>query len=96
MAEVALTTPATEMSNHHGKEFLGLGTCTPPTVVPSRFVRMLFYPRVKSKNGKVVEAPYGLRNEEILIEERSDFATVMGIILRLKNSETIVEIHFSS
>ncbi len=77
MADVVLTAPATEMSNHHGKEFLGFGTCTPPTVVPSWFVKMFFYPKVKCRNGEVVEAPYGLRKiESILIDEGFDVVTV--------------------
>ena len=77
MAEIVLTAPATEMSNHHRKEFLGFGTCSPPTVIPSWFVRMFFYPKVKCKNGEVVEAPYGLRKiEAILMEEGFDVVTV--------------------
>ncbi len=77
MVDVVLTAPATEMSNHHGKEFLGFGTCSPPTVVPPWFIRTFFYPKVKCKNGEVVEAPYGLRKvEALLMEEGFDVVTV--------------------
>ena len=77
MVEVVLTAPATEMSNHHGKEFLGFGTCSPPTVVPAWFIKSFFYPKVESKNGIVKQAPYGLRKIEAkLIEEGFDVVTV--------------------
>jgi len=77
VARIILTAPATEMSNHHGKEFLGFGTCSPPTIVPSWFIKMFFYPKIKSKNGVVEQAPYGLRKiEAVLIEEGFDVITV--------------------
>jgi len=77
MAEIVLTAPATEMSNHHGKEFLGFGTCSPPTVIPSWFIKTFFYPKVKCKNGEVTQAPYGLRKiESMLIDAGFDVVTV--------------------
>ncbi|RLI82284.1 MAG: radical SAM protein [Archaeoglobales archaeon] len=75
--EIVLTAPATEMSNHHGKEFLGFGTCSPPTVAPSWFIKMFFYPKVRCKNGEVTQAPYGLRKvEALLIDAGFDVLTV--------------------
>jgi len=77
MAEIVLTAPATEMSNHHGKEFMGFGTCTPPSIVPSWFVKLLFYPKVENNDGIVKFAPYGLRKiEAVLIENGFDVVTV--------------------
>jgi len=77
MVEVILTAPATEMSDHHGKEFLGFGTCSPPTVIPSWFLRLFFYPKVKCRNGEVTQAPYGLRKIEAkLIEAGIEVRTV--------------------
>lgn len=76
-AEIVLTAPATEMSTHHDKEFLGFGTCTPPGIVPSWFVKLFFYPKVKNKNGVVKFAPYGLRKvEAALIENGFNVVTV--------------------
>lgn len=75
--EVVLTAPATEMSTHHGKEFMGFGTCTPTGVMPNWLVRFFFYPKVKSKSGIVKFAPYGLRKiESVLIESGFNVATV--------------------
>ncbi len=77
MPEIVLTAPATEMSNHHGKEFLGFGTCSPPTVAPSWFIRKFFYPKIRCKNGEVTQAPYGLRKiEALLIDAGFDVVTV--------------------
>jgi len=77
MPEIVLTAPATEMSNHHGKEFLGFGTCSPPTVAPSWFIRKFFYPKIRCKNGEVTQAPYGLRKiEALLINAGFDVVTV--------------------
>jgi len=76
-AEIVLTAPATEMSTHHGKEFMGFGTCTPPGIVPSWFVKLFFYPKVKNKGGVVKFAPYGLRKiEAVLIESGFNVVTV--------------------
>ena len=70
MSEVVLTAPATEMSDHHGKEFLGFGTCSPDTAIPPWFIKLFFYPKVKTENGEVTQAPYGLRKiESLLIDE---------------------------
>ena len=75
--EVILTAPATEMSTHHGKEFMGFGTCTPTGVMPNWLVKFLFYPKVKCKSGIVKFALYGLRKiESVLIENGFNVATV--------------------
>jgi len=64
------------MSNHHGKEFLGFGTCTPQEIIPSFLVRSLFYLKVKTKNGIVKFAPYGLRKIEAILNDHFDVLTV--------------------
>lgn len=59
-----LTAPATEMSNHYGKIFCGFGACISNPPFPPWFVKRLFYPPVKHRNGQAVFAPYALRKIE--------------------------------
>lgn len=75
--DVILTAPATEMSDHHGKEFLGFATCAPPVVVPRFFLKQFFYPKVKTKrDGSVRFAPYGLRKIEAVLSEEFEVMVV--------------------
>ncbi len=62
--KVVLTAPATEMSTHYDKIFLGFGACIPNPPFPPWFTRLLFYPSVKHNNGKAAFAPYNLRKIE--------------------------------
>jgi radical SAM superfamily enzyme YgiQ (UPF0313 family) len=76
VAEVILTAPATEMSDHHGKEFLGFGTCCPQEFIPAFLIKNLFYPKVKTERGLAKFAPYGLRKIEAILSEHFDVLTV--------------------
>lgn len=62
--DVLLTCDRTLMSNHHGKEFLGFGTTSPPNWLPEWLFRYLFFPKIKKVNGQPWQAPYGLRKIE--------------------------------
>jgi len=62
--EIVLTSPATEMSDHHRREFLGFGTCSPTPPFPRWLVRLLFYPTIENSKGVAHFAPYGLRKVE--------------------------------
>jgi radical SAM superfamily enzyme YgiQ (UPF0313 family) len=76
-AEVLLTCDRTLMSNYHGNEFVGFGTCAPPNFIPEWFYGFLFFPPIESDNGIPVAAPYGLRKVEAkLFEEGLSVATV--------------------
>ncbi len=79
MVEVVLTTDRTMMSNHHHKEFLGFGTTGPVMLVPEKFWLFLFAPKMKviDKDGRPLEAPYGLRKIEAkLIDDGFDAAII--------------------
>jgi radical SAM superfamily enzyme YgiQ (UPF0313 family) len=76
-AEVLLTSDRTLMSNYHGNEFIGFGTCAPPNFIPEWFYSFLFFPPIKASKGKPVAAPYGLRKIEAqLSKEGFNVATV--------------------
>ncbi|MEM3551895.1 MAG: radical SAM protein [Candidatus Bathyarchaeia archaeon] len=76
-SEVILTADRTLMSDYHGNEFLGFGTCTPPNIIPDKLYEWLFFPPIKTKKGIPVAAPYGLRKIEAqLLNEGFDVLTV--------------------
>jgi len=62
--QIVLTSPATEMTTHHNREFLGFGTCSPTPPFPHWLTKLLFYPKVKNSEGVAHYAPYGLRKVE--------------------------------
>ena len=79
MVEIVLTTDRTMMSNHHHKEFLGFGTTGPPLILPEKVWLWLFAPKMKviDKDGRPLEAPYGLRKIEAkLIDDGFDAAII--------------------
>jgi len=77
MPDVLLTSDRTLMSDYHGNEFLGFGTCAPPYFVPDRLYSYLFFPNMKTKHGIPSAAPYGLRKTEAqLLKEGFNVATV--------------------
>lgn len=70
MFEVVLTTDRTMMSNHHGKEFLGFIATGPPIGMPEWLWMKLAAPKVKVDSlGRPVEAPYGMRKIEAVLQE---------------------------
>lgn len=92
MSEVILTAPATEMSTHRDREFLGFGTCAPPTVIPPWLLKMFFYPKVSNRKGVAKYAPYGLRKvESVLIENGLNPVTVHPYYIRkfLKDAKVV-------
>jgi radical SAM superfamily enzyme YgiQ (UPF0313 family) len=65
------------MSNYRNDEFLGFGTTAPPNVVPEWFFKMLFFPPMKIKKSRPIQAPYGLRKIEAqLLNEGFQVLTV--------------------
>jgi radical SAM superfamily enzyme YgiQ (UPF0313 family) len=75
--EVLLTCDRTLMSNYHGNEFIGFGTCAPPNFIPEWFYAFLFFPPIRTSNGVPVAAPYGLRKAEAqLLKEGFNVVTV--------------------
>jgi radical SAM superfamily enzyme YgiQ (UPF0313 family) len=65
------------MSDYRTNEFLGFGTCAPPNFVPDFIYRRLFFPPMKTEDGKPLSAPYGLRKIEAqLVKEGFKVVTV--------------------
>ena len=62
--EVLLTSDRTLMSDYHGNEFIGFGTCAPPNFIPEWIYSYLFFPPIRTSKGVPVAAPYGLRKVE--------------------------------
>ena len=63
-ADIILTADRTLMSNYHGNQFLGFGTCAPSNFIPDVLYSYLFFPPIKTKKGLPEAAPYGLRKVE--------------------------------
>ncbi len=92
MAEVLLTADRTLMSNYHHNEFLGFGTCAPPNFIPEWLYSYLFFPQLKTINGKPWTAPYGLRKTEAqLLKEGFKVETVSPTHIgnALKNAKVL-------
>lgn len=93
--DVLLTADRTLMSNYHGNEFLGFGTCAPSNFIPDTLYSYLFFPPLKANNGVPVAAPYGLRKIEAqLLKEGFNVLTVSPQHLQkyIKNAK-VVGIH---
>ena len=95
MAEVLLTADRTLMSNYHNNEFLGFGTCAPPNFIPEWLYSYLFFPPLKTRNGRPWTAPYGLRKTEAqLLKEGFKVETVSPNHLRsYLNDAKVLGIH---
>ncbi|MEM4732393.1 MAG: radical SAM protein, partial [Desulfurococcaceae archaeon] len=66
------------MSNHRGKEFLGFVATGPPLGMPEWLWMTLCAPRPKvDKLGRPVEAPYGLRKVEAVLQNAGFNAAVV-------------------
>ncbi len=92
MVEVVLTADNTLMSNYHNNEFLGFGTCAPPNFIPEWLYSYLFFPPLKTYNGRPSQAPYGLRKTEAqLLKEGFHVETVSPKYLSnyLKNAKVL-------
>ncbi len=95
MAEVVLTADRTLMSNYHNNEFLGFGTCAPPNFIPEWLYSYLFFPPLKTRNGRPWTAPYGLRKTEAqLLKEGFKVETVSPNHLRsYLNDAKVLGVH---
>ena len=90
--EVILTADRTLMSNYHGNEFLGFGTCAPSNFIPDVLYSYLFFPPIRTNKGLPTAAPYGLRKIEAqLLKEGFNVLTVSPQHLRkyVKNAKVI-------
>jgi len=82
-ADIILTADRTLMSNYHGNQFLGFGTCAPSNFIPDVLYSYLFFPPIKTKKGLPEAAPYGLRKVEAqLLKENLNVLTVSPQHLR--------------
>ena len=80
------------MSNYHGNEFLGFGTCAPSNFIPDVLYSYMFFPPIKTNKGLPTAAPYGLRKIEAqLLKEDFNVLTVSPQHLRkyLKTAKVI-------
>jgi len=65
MMDFVITTDRSMMTNHHGKEFVGFLTTSPPIFLPERIWNWICMPKMKvDEIGRPVQAPYGLRKIE--------------------------------
>ena len=90
--DIILTADRTLMSNYHGNQFLGFGTCAPSNFIPDVLYSYLFFPPVKTNKGLPTAAPYGLRKIEAqLLKEGFNVLTVSPQHLRkyLKDAKVI-------
>ncbi len=77
MVDIVITVDRTMMSNHHGKEFLGFGATGVPIVLPESLWLKIFAPKIKTVNGRPVQAPYGIRKiEAALLDAGYDVAVI--------------------
>lgn len=76
--EVIITSDRTMMSNHHGKEFIGFMTTSPPLFLPERLWMRIAAPKMRvNENGEPWQAPYGMRKiEAALLDAGIDAAVV--------------------
>lgn len=78
--KIVLTSPATELSTHHGKIFLGFGACISHPPFPLWFARCFFYPPAPQRYGEALFAPYALRKiEASLLESGFDEREIMTV-----------------
>jgi radical SAM superfamily enzyme YgiQ (UPF0313 family) len=93
--EVVLTADRTLMSNYHGNEFLGFGTCAPSNFIPDVLYSYLFFPPIRTSKGLPTAAPYGLRKIEAqLLKEGFNVLTVSPQHLRkYVKSAKVIGIH---
>lgn len=93
--DIILTADRTLMSNYHGNEFLGFGTCAPSNFIPDVLYSYLFFPPIHTSQGLPTAAPYGMRKIEAqLLKEGFNVLTVSPQHLRkyIKHAK-IIGIH---
>jgi len=76
--EIVITSDRTMMSNHHGKEFLGFMTTGPVIGLPKWLWMWIAAPKMKVDNlGRPIEAPYGLRKVEAVLQDAGYNAAIV-------------------
>ncbi len=76
--DFVITVDRTLMSNHHGREFIGFLTTSPPVGMPERIWMWIAAPKPKvDKLGRPVEAPYGLRKIEAALQNAGFRAAII-------------------
>ncbi|MCC6035003.1 MAG: B12-binding domain-containing radical SAM protein [Desulfurococcaceae archaeon] len=76
--EVIITTDRTMMSNHHGKEFLGFIATGPPIGMPEKLWLYICAPKPRvDELGRPIEAPYGLRKIEAVLQDAGFKAAII-------------------
>ncbi len=76
--DIIITTDRTMMTNHHGKEFMGFMTTSPPIGVPEPLWLWIAAPKPKlDEEGKPLEAPYGLRKIEAALLDKGFNAAII-------------------
>jgi len=82
------------MSNHHGKEFIGFMTTSPPIGVPESLWMWIAAPKIKTDHlGRPVQAPYGLRKIEAVLLDKGFSAAVIDpeyVPKYLKNAKALL------
>lgn len=76
--EVIITSDRTMITNHHGKEFIGFMTTSPPLFLPERLWMSIAAPKMRvNERGEPWQAPYGLRKiEAALLDAGIDAAVI--------------------
>ena len=88
--DIVITTDRTMMSNHHGREFLGFMTTGPPIGMPEWLWMFISAPKVKTdKLGRPIEAPYGLRKIEAVLQEAGFNAAIVDPDYLSKHLDTV-------
>ena len=76
--DFVITTDRTMMTNHHGREFLGFLTTSPAIGIPERLWMWMCAPKPKvDKEGRPIEAPYGLRKIEATLVDAGFKAAII-------------------
>ncbi len=76
--DFVVTVDRSLMTNHHGKEFIGFMTTSPPVVFPERLWMWIAAPKPKvDAYGRPYQAPYGLRKIEAALLDAGFRAAVI-------------------
>jgi len=76
--DIIITSDRTMISNHHGNEFLGFLTTSPPMGLPEPIWMWLAAPKARvDKIGRPIQAPYGLRKIEASLQNAGFKAAII-------------------
>ncbi|RDD53050.1 MAG: radical SAM protein [Candidatus Korarchaeota archaeon NZ13-K] len=89
--EVVITSDRTMITNHHGKEFIGFMTTSPPLFLPEAIWMKLAAPKMRvNGEGEPWQAPYGLRKIEAALLDAGIEAAVIDPDHLMKHQEARV------